>query len=185
MSPSHSRPFQSTLPVGGSDLSQVTVNAIPYVISIHAPRGGERLDIPSRLTKEDYISIHAPRGGERPGGFEGSALHPDFNPRSPWGGATDVYSRVAQIREISIHAPRGGERPGLVRVCLVAQLISIHAPRGGERRGVTAPQLPPEGISIHAPRGGERPQDGQTPLTAILGDFNPRSPWGGATGAGI
>src|SRR5699024_4830429 len=81
----------------------------------------------------------------------------DFNPRSPWGGATFDVLR-ANIRNcISIHAPRGGERrAGACGGCSGGGDFNPRSPWGGataRSRG----------------RGGRR------------GDFNPRSPWGGAT----
>ena len=104
------------------------------MISIHAPRKGERPYEDGIRLIDIEISIHAPRKGERHstgytsawaiafqstlparGSDAGiSELHhgfTHFNPRSPQGGAT-LCSALALFRlAISIHAPRKGERP--------------------------------------------------------------------------
>ena len=56
--------FQSTLPARGSDyLSRAKARA--RLISIHAPRKGERQQTKDNKDKDKDISIHAPRKGER------------------------------------------------------------------------------------------------------------------------
>ncbi len=101
--------FQSTLPARGSD-NVFAASNYSKVISIHAPRKGERLEC-------DYYSTG----------------NINFNPRSPQGGATGV-SEIAELMEsISIHAPRKGERHCLKKRLSRSEKISIHAPRKGER----------------------------------------------------
>ena len=55
----------------------------------------------------------------------------DFNPRSPWGGATISRLFRVGIPEISIHAPRGGERLGSWCLNLNALLFQSTLPVGG------------------------------------------------------
>ena len=60
-----------------------------FSISIHAPRKGERLEGFCSCVSFFAISIHAPRKGERRA-LSGASAVPlaNFNPRSPQGGAT-------------------------------------------------------------------------------------------------
>ena len=103
-------------------------------ISIHAPHEGERLFMSLWDKIVAIISIHAPHEGERlwprfwvwRGNRFQSTLptrgsdrfrhslplsQPNFNPRSPRGGATAVPPYIMRLIEISIHAPHEGERP--------------------------------------------------------------------------
>ena len=142
-------------PRGGSDWTGRAMCPASW-ISIHAPRGGS--DGAARRNQLSMtISIHAPRGGSD----HSTAAHlrclPYFNPRSPWGGATNVLNPLRLITNISIHAPRGGGATVMDNVSIAFQAISIHAPRGGER-----------------------PEPGHCERYPLC-DFNPRSPWGGAT----
>ena len=62
-------------------------------ISIHAPRKGERRCAQRLSCPIGAISIHAPRKGERRYATPTATLTtPDFNPRSPQGGATIAVS---------------------------------------------------------------------------------------------
>ena len=81
---------------------------------------------------------------------------------------------------ISIHAPHEGERPIVVNVHKDLLRISIHAPHEGERHFSPICNGNDNTISIHAPHEGERP-DAHAPAEARGGNFNPRSPRGGAT----
>ena len=83
-----SDPFQSTLPVGGSDLERLARGGSRYGISIHAPRGGSDLKTRIRIT-------HAEQ----------------FQSTLPVGGATGSELVNTLLHAISIHAPRGGSDP--------------------------------------------------------------------------
>ena len=102
--------FQSTLPVGGSDQAPFTDLAY-MVISIHAPRGGERLSLRVRAFSRRSFQSTLPVGGSDGRKPPQSSSQEYFNPRSPWGGATLRSFLLSGYQPISIHAPRGGERP--------------------------------------------------------------------------
>ncbi len=189
-------------PREGERLLASAAYARPRAISIHAPREGER---PVKLTLSNPtfgISIHAPREGERrakvqklllPRIFQSTLpargsdivnrhiIHNDhnFNPRSPRGGAT-VFCQFARVElEISIHAPREGERQSSTDTSYTTITISIHAPREGERPPLLSADtriiafqstLPARGSDGSCNNSGRR-----------SGNFNPRSPRGGAT----
>ena len=57
--------FQSTLPAKGSD-EAVAILPVRFVVSIHAPREGERQLALAGPFHHMQVSIHAPREGERP-----------------------------------------------------------------------------------------------------------------------
>ena len=76
--------------------------------------------------------------------------------------------------DISIHAPRGGS-DGAAIADAQQRCISIHAPRGGSNCFRCQAYFLLH-ISIHAPRGGSNHV--LQPGSAVLLDFNPRSPWG-------
>ena len=130
------------------------------------------------------ISIHAPRKGERLLGTGSlKRRNQDFNPRSPQGGATALRDIFGAVDVISIHAPRKGERRRYAFAPFAIPHISIHAPRKGERRLVAPVAQLARYISIHAPRKGERPGC-HFVLYGVREYFNPRSPQGGATESG-
>ncbi len=82
--------------------------------------------------------------------------------------------------DISIHAPHEGERRDEKGRGAETVQISIHAPHEGERQSLARAAAEAEGISIHAPHEGERlAHIGK--LITVAGNFNPRSPRGGAT----
>ena len=117
--------FQSTLPVGGATIPDGYLHfcpsdfnprspwgerqlvyipfCYPPIISIHAPRGGERLDCHRRAGVVLRISIHAPRGG------------------------SDVGFQLphAAVQFISIHAPRGGS--DCTPMCLIHYIQSFQS----------------------------------------------------------
>ena len=166
--------FQSTLPVGGATAACLIVNANLY-ISIHAPRGGSDWEFESVGTRF-LISIHAPRGGSD--GICDFLFHSvgDFNPRSPWGGAT-CPSRCSRAFDSDFN-PRSpwGERPYYDQMQPNPNIFQSTLPVGGAttseiEMGIRLPPfqstLPVGGatrkqerfhrlgnISIHAPRGG-------------------------------
>ena len=75
--------FQSTLPGWGAT-EHVGNHALPWQISIHAPRmGSDQHHRRANIT--GVISIHAPRMGSDVGGFGGVVAGLHFNPRSPDG----------------------------------------------------------------------------------------------------
>ena len=170
--------FQSTLPARGSDV--FALNAYIYrLISIHAPRKGERQFYPAQFFAQK-----------------------SFQSTLPARGSDDNILILSKASNISIHAPRKGERPKSIYATFPMCMISIHAPRKGERRNASPSERNLSRISIHAPRKGERhaiarPQKAafgfQSTLPArgsdeqeighmnMLHDFNPRSPQGGAT----
>ena len=80
------------------------------IISIHAPRKGERRKGDKPRGRKKYFNPRAPQGGAttRPQGAGNE--YPHFNPRSPLRGATIQRLRGLRGNNISIHAPRKGER---------------------------------------------------------------------------
>ena len=128
--------FQSTLPARGSDAEQRERFKAMRIISIHAPRKGER----------------------RPKAVPWSRSL-NFNPRSPRGGATRAELLLHRGRHcgISIHAPHEGERRAVATVAEAAKkYFNPRSPRGGatclQGRGGSDKSY----ISIHAPHEGER-----------------------------
>ena len=182
--------------MGGATTGKIIV-VLGNLISIHAPRGGERPASAFRELAYCIISIHAPRGGSDPHGTVVSHDLSTFQSTLPVGGATICVFFCSICVFISIHAPRGGSdgagnvippsvddfnprSPWGERLChFVAfagsKIFQSTLPVGG----ATGRPLRPGGhhaISIHAPRGGS---DDTVTLTACGGHyFNPRSPWG-------
>ena len=150
--------FQSTLPTRGGDAGKKYF-LILSSISIHAPHEGERLATPRPPpTRTPNFNPRSPRGGatlRRTVIYSVSVT--DFNPRSPRGGATLALLYYTGMRYgISIHAPHEGERPQLFLRRRRDCGISIHAPHEGERLPLSPLLLSPTKISIHAPHEGER-----------------------------
>ena len=168
----HGRPlFQSTLPARGSDVLRCWHSAAsPYfnprspqggatedipslfavtVISIHAPRKGERPDTPPALPRRPFISIHAPRKGERP--------HDSRNPRSNALCRAFQSTLPARGSDIKNHAAERGE-----------SIFQSTLPARGSDRTLFTDFMPLQDISIHAPRKGERRRvaahTGESPL---------------------
>ena len=123
--------FQSTLPTRGSDDALKGRRLISYDFNPRSPRGGATIDSLER-TGHSVISIHAPRKGERQGRGGSNKDNKDFNPRSPQGGATisDQVFTNPFIFQSTLPA-RGSDRAK--RIDVKGDLISIHAPRKGER----------------------------------------------------
>ena len=197
--------FQSTLPTRGSDFSALVFSTVASAISIHAPHEGERLCCIALTTYALSISIHAPHEGERlfyllalrhykrisiHAPHEGerrycstqcTAAATNFNPRSPRGGATCSGLIIHWLRDIfQSTLPTRGSDFGQPAMNLQTKGISIHAPHEGERRWTHQGRHPALAISIHAPHEGERRNDGNV-QACKAGNFNPRSPRGGAT----
>ena len=126
--------FQSTLPTRGSD---------PNATRPASRQSGSQSTLPTRGS--DYLSTDDP------------VLMPDFNPRSPRGGATmrrPTY--VSGLSKFQSTLPTRGSDVTIWKSLL---------------------KLP---ISIHAPHEGERPTADICRANRLL-NFNPRSPRGGAT----
>mgnify|MGYP001194464122 FL=1 len=171
--------FQSTLPAWGSDTRSkprwnagrgfnprsprggatdaLEVSHRSLVVSIHAPRVGERREADGTLRLPD-VSIHAPRVGERLRFADIALGHTDVSIHAPRvGERPDIYEAWRVCRKVSIHAPRVGERQrGRLHRVRERYCFNPRSPRGGAttdfisiRRG--------GGVSIHAPRVGERP----------------------------
>ena len=99
--------FQSTLPVRGAT-GHLCHNALPELISIHAPRAGSD-------------------GSGKDGGEDGT----DFNPRSPCGERRAVPRGAgADLCDFNPRSPCG-ERPVPDSMGGMTHIISIHAPRAG------------------------------------------------------
>ena len=126
--------FQSTLPVRGAT-SKEDKQKMETTISIHAPRAGS--DLTGMSDPEKWIRFQStlPVRGATYKSWPFSAIHSDFNPRSPCGerpnvkkiagsyfifqstlpvrGATTSHALAEEYREISIHAPRAGSDANL------------------------------------------------------------------------
>ncbi len=85
--------FQSTLPARGSDAEQRERFKAMRIISIHAPRKGERRPKAVPWSRSLNFNPRSPRGGATVGSTEGECPYKDFNPRSPRGGATSRRHR--------------------------------------------------------------------------------------------
>ena len=90
---------------------------MPTLISIHAPRKGERPPRALSAGLNFCISIHAPRKGERRGGQSlRKLIDTDFNPRSPQGGATVSLRATRSPRAFQSTLPaRGSDSGGFCR----------------------------------------------------------------------
>ena len=77
------------------------------------------------------ISIHAPRRGERPTSFAMVANCTPFQSTLPAWGATIPPIIFEKSQEISIHAPRMGSDFIIGDIMNDNKKISIHAPRMG------------------------------------------------------
>ena len=135
------------------------------------------------LLEREYEAFQStlPARGSDPASLQ-SVRHSrrNFNPRSPQGGATRAGVVVRLLVKISIHAPRKGERRLYDIAPEIDATISIHAPRKGER-----PTQGRGNCGLHGNFNPRSPQGGATsisvPSSSIRRNFNPRSPQGGAT----
>ena len=146
--------FQSTLPVGGATKTiEILDNKIR--ISIHTPRGGERLGIGCLSFHPILFQSTLPVGGATLVLLVLISRMPHFNPHSPWGerrwgyqprcpserfqstlpvgGATPVGNGLRRLLAISIHTPRGGSDIFAVTVIIIVTNFNPHSP-WGERR---------------------------------------------------
>ena len=135
--PCRRRAFQLPLPVGGATNinPQITVDSL---ISIHAPRGGERRVCDRCRVPHILFQSTLPVGGSDSGG--GRTVQPPcyFNPRSPWGGDCAYLGYSVEEVHFNPRSPWGGATMDS-RITPSGFLISIHAPRGGER--LSAPRM--------------------------------------------
>ena len=169
--------FQSTLPTRGSD-AQARHPPPCRKISIHAPHEGERPNgAYDAIARDRFQSTLPTRGSDS--SPRGMALRlPNFNPRSPRGGATFLSPFSIFPFLISIHAPHEGERRyDCGKADGICGFQSTLPTRGSDARGGI--WFCSRMISIHAPHEGERPRYTDAPLE--YDHFNPRSPRGGAT----
>ena len=87
------------------------------------------------LPEDLIISIHAPREGERREDVKQMREQGEFQSTLPARGSDNsLRPDDIEAERISIHAPREGERPPLSTKNRQVVTISIHAPREGERR---------------------------------------------------
>ena len=123
--------FQSTLPARGSDLHLRTVSCV-LLISIHAPRKGERPFLLLFLHRQlPYFNPRSPQGGATSGRAVVSMAAHYFNPRSPQGGATAEKCICMQhFREFAEYYPL---RHGDAR-CIAPQDCIIQAFFGAKKR---------------------------------------------------
>ena len=98
------------------------------------------------------ISIHAPRRGERPTSFAMVANCTPFQSTLPAGGATPRESAQRLEHLFQSTLPAGGATTDIA-IKAIANMISIHAPRMGSDRQRRASDNKRR-ISIHAPRMG-------------------------------
>ena len=150
--------FQSTLPARGSDVGYSRLPPFPRLVSIHAPREGERPltnvaermgelfqstlpargsdnDLAESIRRGDVFQSTLPARGSDCVNRATHARRRCFNPRSPRGGATTAQQAVHQVLgSFNPRSPRGGATI-FVSVQDVYVGVSIHAPREGERPG--------------------------------------------------
>ena len=168
--------FQSTLPAWGSDPVS-NPRARDLIVSIHAPRVGERrhqvrpgdraigvsIHAPRvgerpgcrRSALRRRVSIHAPRVGERRGRSDGKPERGSFNPRSPRGGATQTCGASVCPRMFQSTLPAWGSDGSGSDYSQPIKLFQSTLPAwGSDNRLLASSHL--SGVSIHAPRVGER-----------------------------
>ena len=124
--------FQSTLPARGSDIRPFWRVNTGISFNPRSPRGGAT-QVRFLLVGRGLVSIHAPREGERPNQSTHTTKKWRFQSTLPARGSDKRTDAMNVSISVSIHAPREGERP---LGCDSAERlgVSIHAPREGERR---------------------------------------------------
>ena len=171
--------FQSTLPARGSDLHLRTVSCV-LLISIHAPRKGERPFLLLFLHRQlPYFNPRSPQGGATSGRAVVSMAAHYFNPRSPQGGATPpCRQQGGRACHFNPRSPQGGATWARLPEMIHKRYFNPRSPQGGATfidrskmpdTGHFNPRSPQGGatlalliitlcgcISIHAPRKGER-----------------------------
>ena len=158
-----------------------TLQAVNYIVSIHAPRVG-RDEVIVRIDHGSHVSIHAPRVGRdivlRP--LRISLL--SFNSRTPCGARLSISISCSTFVPVSIHAPRVGR-----------DAIDHSKQQQNKRFQFTHPVWgatalyhggqPHWQVSIHAPRVG-RDQVINIGYSHMTG-FNSRTPCGARPAQGV
>ena len=149
-----SNSFQSTLPARGATLQKIKTPLTKTFQSTLPARGatGQRRGNTSVL----LISIHAPRTGSDmvvPSFCRGC---PAFQSTLPARGATRKAMEVTLMKEISIHAPRTGSDAQRGQPSGQFDFISIHAPRTGSDKILPAPFWIAADFNPRSPHGERR-----------------------------
>ena len=177
-------PFQSTLPARGSDPLSARWIVKGTQISIHAPRKGERPTLEIRSPSKVFISIHAPRKGERLNCEVCVVGGGAFQSTLPARGSdlVDYFHPLDSLTFQSTLPARGSDQKLLILLIMLGIFQSTLPARGSDNyfQLLLHTQCP---ISIHAPRKGERLWEPYGFSGMVY--FNPRSPQGGATFAGL
>ena len=169
--------FQSTLPARGSDILPILRQQSP-VVSIHAPREGERRrgKVAGRSNLPFQSTLPA-RGSD----IVNRLITPttaSFNPRSPRGGATSALRPGAVMVSFNPRSPRGGATPPDTRPSIQINRFNPRSPRGGATVGL----VPGTQYTLFQSTLPARGSDCKTKnITRLTKGFNPRSPRGGAT----
>ena len=133
------------------------------------------------IAARPMISIHAPHEGERLYTRVDGWLCPNFNPRSPRGGATRGRRRNCKRKSnFNPRSPRGGATRGYRRTICASAFQSTLPTRGSDPMGPTTSQIWRIFQSTLPTRGSDYLGFAGLPSRA---HFNPRSPRGGATQA--
>ena len=120
-----------------------------------SPRGGATCPLewqPGTI----IVSIHAPREGERQPAIRPNISFSGFNPRSPRGGATLLQSYFVVIdKQFQSTLPARGSDDWQWTEIYAGLVVSIHAPREGERHGKSVIYNGlGDGFNPRSPRGG-------------------------------
>ena len=166
--------FQSTLPARGATWEGLDEPTSPIAISIHAPREGSDMSIPSIVTVSRDFNPRSPRGERLLLVFVLLRLRL-FQSTLPARGATIGVNQQAQKLDISIHAPREGSDIIMILFTARPRYFNPRSPRGErhcydskrDKESQFQSTLPARGatrtkdrsnsyfcISIHAPREG-------------------------------
>ena len=113
---------------------------LPPLISIHAPHEGERQPTQSYHVRQcPDFNPRSPRGGATHIPCTDVGIYANFNPRSPRGGATiAVYKPFAVHIKFQSTLPTRGSDTDKERQLIAIDEISIHAPHEGERQRKSA-----------------------------------------------
>ena len=150
------------------------------MISIHAPREGERRQHARGIVRKMKFQSTLPARGSDRQAFVCSLLQPYFNPRSPRGGATSICPQeCTPTADFNPRSPRGGATFMPATSAEPTSKFQSTLPARGSDGAPEENYHATTKISIHAPREGERPRYAVGKSGGE--DFNPRSPRGGAT----
>ena len=130
----HRRTFQSTLPAWGSDPGWFRQHFPCRSFNPRSPRGGATCTSVQAVGLI-VVSIHAPRVGERHGySLPAQEYSSEFQSTLPAWGSDYTHADNPRDGAVSIHAPRVGERR---RHCLIdarGDGFNPRSPRGGATR---------------------------------------------------